>query len=307
MRSVSEHIDAVLSGVSALEPLEVDVLGSVGCVLAQDVSISDEDGEHILLGRGTTIAPRHIALIAAAGLGRVSVHPRPRVVVVTVGSDLANPGTATELRPDINGVALTSAATAAGAMTFRAGPLASDEDIVRSAVEDQLVRADLIVIACGMNADDYDLVVHVLRTLGKVDFTRVAMQPGGAQGFGIVGPDSTPVLVVPGSPVGALLSFDIFVRPLIRRLMGHTKLHYRTVDARLEEAITGSSENTDYIRAAITRHVGVPMVRSIEHDRNHPLAGLGTADALIVLNQGTASIAAGQIVTVIQLDSQVDE
>jgi molybdopterin molybdotransferase len=113
--------------------------------------------------------------------------------------------------------------------------------------------------------------------------------------------------VVPGNPVGALLSFDIFVRPLIRRLMGHTKLHYRTVDARLEEGITGSTENTDYIRAAITRHVGVPMVRSIEHDENHPLAGLGTADALIVLNQGTASIAAGQIVTVIQLDSQVDE
>jgi len=307
MRSVSEHIDAVLSGVSALEPLEVDVLGSVGCVLAQDVSISEEDGEYLLLGHSTTIAPRHIALIAAAGLNRVSVHPRPRVVVVTVGSDLANPGTSTELRPDINGVALTSAATAAGAMTFRAGPLASDETIVRSSIEDQLVRADLIVLACGMNAYDYDLVVKVLRSLGKVEFTRVAMQPGGAQGFGMIGPDSTPVFVVPGSPVGALLSFDIYVRPLIRRLMGHTKLHYRTVDARLEEPITGSSENTDYIRATITRHVGVPMVRSIEHDESHPLAGLGTADALIVLNQGTASISAGQIVTVIQLDSQVDE
>jgi len=97
------------------------------------------------------------------------------------------------------------------------------------------------------------------------------------------------------------------VRPLIRRLMGHTKLHYRTVDARLEEPISGSSENTDYIRAAITRHVGMPMVRSIEHDENHPLAGLGTADSLIVLNQGTASIAAGQIVTVIQLTNQGDE
>lgn len=307
MRSVSEHLDAVLSGVNALEPLEVGVLGSVGCVLAQDVSISDEGGEHILLGRGTTIAPRHIALIAAAGLGRVSVHPKPRVVVVTVGSDLADPGTSDELRPDINGVALTSAATAAGAMTFRVGPLASDEDTIRGAIEDQLVRADLIVLACGMNADDYDLIVAVLRSLGKVEFTRVAMQPGGAQGFGVVGPDSTPVLVVPGSPVGALLSFDIFVRPLIRRLMGHTKLHYRMVDARLEEAISGSNENTDYIRAAITRHVGVPVVRSIEHDEHHPLAGLGTADALIVLNQGTQSIAAGQMVTVIQLDGQGDE
>ena len=307
MHSVSEHLDTVLAGVTALEPLEVGVLGSVGCVLAQDVTISDTDGTHVLLGRGTTISPRHIALIAAAGLGRVFVHPKPRVVVVTVGSDLADPGTSEDLRPDINGVALTSAATAAGAMTFRVGPLASDEAGLRSAIEDQLVRADLIMLACGMNATDYDLVVEVLRSLGKVEFTRVAMQPGGAQGFGVVGPDATPVLVLPGNPVGALLSFDIFVRPLIRRLMGHTKLHYRAVDARLEEPITGSSENTDYIRAAITRHVGMPMVRSIEHDVNHPLAGLGTADSLIVLNQGTASIAAGQIVTVIQLTNQSDE
>jgi len=307
MHSVSEHLDTVLAGVNALEPLEVGVLGSVGCVLAQDVTINDTDGTHVLLGRGTTIAPRHIALIAAAGLGRVFVHPKPRVVVITVGSDLADPGTSEDLRPDINGVALTSAATAAGAMTFRVGPLASDEAGLRSAIEDQLVRADLIMLACGMNATDYDLVVEVLRSLGKVEFTRVAMQPGGAQGFGVVGPDATPVLVLPGNPVGALLSFDIFVRPLIRRLMGHTKLHYRTVDARLEEPISGSSENTDYIRAAITRHVGMPMVRSIEHDENHPLAGLGTADSLIVLNQGTASIAAGQIVTVIQLTNQGDE
>lgn len=307
MRSVPEHIDAVLAGVNALEPLEVGILGSVGCVLAQDVAIADEDGQHVLMSRGTTIAPRHIALIAAAGLGRVSVHPKPRVVVVTVGSDLANPGTSENQRPDINGVALTSAATAAGAMTFRVGPLPSDEDTVRSAVEDQLVRADLIIMACGMNADDYDLVVQVLRSLGKIEFTRVAMQPGGAQGFGIVGPDSTPVFVLPGNPVGALLSFDVFVRPLIRRLMGQTKLHYRTMDARLEEAITGTQENTDYIRAHITRHVGVPMVRSIEQDESHPLEGLGTADALIVLNQGTERIAAGQIVTVLLLDSQVDE
>lgn len=307
MRSVTEHLDIILDSTNSLEPLEVGLLGSVGCVLAQDVSIVDEDTEHVLLSRGTAISPRHIALIAAAGLGRVSVHPRPRVVVMTVGSDLCDPGASDELRPDINGVALTGAAASMGAMTFRVGPLASDENFVSSAIEDQLVRADVIVIACGMNSDDYDLVTKVLGNLGKVDFSRVSMSPGGAQGFGVVGPDSTPVFVLPGNPVGALLSFDIFVRPLIRRMMGHTKLHYRTIDARLESEVQGTLENTDYIRAHVTRHVGVPMVRSIEHDENHPLSGLGTADSLIVLASGTQRIAAGQIVNVIQLDTQVDE
>ncbi len=307
MRSVTEHLDLILSSVQAIEPLEVGLLGSVGCVLAQDVAIEDEAGPHVLLSRGTAITPRHIALIAAAGLGRVSVHPKARVVVMTVGSDLADPGTSTELRPDINGVALTSAATAAGAMTFRAGPLPSDEAALQAAIEDQLVRADVIVLACGMNVADYELATHVLKSLGRVDFTRVAMHPGGAQGFGVVGPDSTPIFVLPGNPVGALLSFDIFVRPLIRRLMGHTKVHYRTIDARLEDEVVGTTEYTDYIRAHFTRHTNVPMVRSVENDSAHPLAGLGTADALIVLNQGTERIAAGQVVSVIQLDVRTDE
>lgn len=307
MRSVTEHLDLILGSVQAIEPLEVGLLGSVGCVLAQDVAIEDESGPHVLLSRGTAITPRHIALIAAAGLGRVSVHPKARVVVMTVGSDLADPGTSTELRPDINGVALTSAATASGAMTFRAGPLPSDEAALQAAIEDQLVRADVIVLACGMNVADYELATHVLKSLGRVDFTRVAMHPGGAQGFGVVGPDSTPIFVLPGNPVGALLSFDVFVRPLIRRLMGHTKVHYRTIDARLEEEVIGTTEYTDYIRAHFTRHTNVPMVRSVENDSAHPLAGLGTADALIVLNQGTERIAAGQVVSVIQLDVRTDE
>ncbi len=303
MRAVGEHMDIILDSVAPLEPLEVGLLGSVGCVLAQDVTTSDEDGVHMLLSRGTAIAPRHIALLAAAGLGRVLVHPRPRVVVMTIGSDLANPGTNPELRPDINGVALTSASTALGAMTFRVGPLASDENEIRSAIEDQLVRADVIVAACGISAADYDLLTTVLRSIGKVDFVRVSMQPGGAQGFGVVGPDSTPVFVLPGNPVGALLSFDIFVRPLIRRLMGHTKLHHRIVEARLKESIDSVPEVTQYIRAHLSSTGGSFAVESVENSEDHPLAGLGTADALIIVPSGTKSHKAGETVNVMQLDS----
>jgi molybdopterin molybdotransferase len=307
MRSVEKHLEAVLENASPLESLEVGLLGSVGCVLAEKVTTDDDGNEHVLLSQGTTIGARHVALLAAANLGRVWVHPKPRVVILTVGSDLADPGTLEDLRPDINGIALTTASTAAGAMTFRVGPLQSDSDLIRSAIEDQLVRADVIITACGMNAGDYDLLTNVIRQLGRIEITRVNMTPGGAQGFGLVGPDSTPIFVLPGNPVGALLSFDIFVRPLIRRLMGHTKLHHRVIEARLETTVDGSGDDARYVRAHVSRSGDVPVVRSVENDNNNPLAGLGTADALIVVPSGSARLNAGDTVKVIQLESLSDE
>jgi molybdopterin molybdotransferase len=307
MRSVEQHLEAVLANASPLESLEVGLLGSVGCVLAEKVTTEDDGDEHVLLSQGTTIGARHVALLAAANLGRVWVHPKPRVVILTVGSDLADPGTLEDLRPDINGIALTTAATAAGAMTFRVGPLQSDSELIRSAIEDQLVRADVIITACGMNAGDYDLLTNVIRQLGRIEITRVSMTPGGAQGFGLVGPDSTPIFVLPGNPVGALLSFDIFVRPLIRRLMGHSKLHHRVIEARLEKTLDGAGDDARYVRAHVSRTGEVPTVSSVEDSSDNPLAGLGTADALIVVPSGTARLNAGDTVRVIQLESLSDE
>ncbi|NBU32490.1 MAG: hypothetical protein EBS36_04905 [Actinobacteria bacterium] len=307
MRSAPEHLETVLSGVSALEPLEVGLLGSVGLVLAQDVAIADEESEYKLLNKGTQIAPRHVALLAAAGLGRVLVHPMPRVVVLTVGADLSDPGSQDGRTPDINGVALTSAATASGAMTFKVGPLPSNEEILRSALEDQLVRADVILTACGMSADDYELLTSVLNSIGRMEFVKVSMQPGGAQGFGSIGPDATPVFVLPGNPVGALLSFDVFVRPLIRAMMGQTSLHHRVIEATLETEIRSSLADTHYIRAQVVTSGGTAKVRSLEADESHPLAGLGTADALIIVPSGIEQVGAGEKVAVMLLDPQANQ
>lgn len=306
MRSVAEHLDAILSNAQASRSLEVNLLGSVGCVLAQDVTVEDDDGSlEILLGKGTIIAARHIALISAAGLSRVWVHPQPRVVVLTVGDELGEPGEEGK-KPDINGLALTAAATAAGAMTFRVGPLPSNPELVASAIEDQLVRSDILIAACGMSAPDYQMLTGVLRDLGNLDFVRIAMQPGSAQGFGSIGPDATPVFVVPGNPVGALLSFDIFIRPLIRRLMGNITLHHRTIEATLESDVSSNENETTYIRAQLSTRKGELSVKSLEGAHTHPLEGLGTADAIIVVAPGTQNLAKGSRATVIRLDNDGD-
>ena len=87
MRSVEQHLEAVLADVLPLESLEVGLLGAVGCVLAEQVTTDDDGKEHVLLPQGTAIGARHVALLAAANLGRIWVHPKPRVVILTVGSD----------------------------------------------------------------------------------------------------------------------------------------------------------------------------------------------------------------------------
>lgn len=305
MRSVAEHIDLVLAESVASTPLEVSLLGTVGCVLAQDVTVDDDDVREVLLARGTLIAPRHVALMAAAGMAQALVHPKPRVVIVTVGDDLGEPGEG-DLRPDVNGLSLTAAAAASGAMAYRVGPLASDDDVVRSSIEDQLVRADIIVAACGMSARDYDLLTSVLTDLGAVDFVRVAMQPGSAQGFGHIGPDRTPIFVLPANPVGTLLSFDLFVRPLIRKLAGRVAIHHRTMQLPTATALTSQVGETRYVRAVVEARSGALTVVSQETEGEHPLAGLGTSDALIVLGPDVSSVPAGHVVTVMRTDGEVD-
>ena len=93
MRTTAQHLETVLANVLPLESLEVGLLGSVDCVLAQEVTTLDGDTEHVLIAKGTVIGARHIALLAGENLGQIWVHPKPRVVIVTVGSDLADPGT----------------------------------------------------------------------------------------------------------------------------------------------------------------------------------------------------------------------
>ena len=307
MHSVAQHLETVLVNAIPLESLEVGLLGSVGCVVAQQVTTAEGASEQVLIPQGTVIGARHIALLAGENLGRIWVHPKPRVVIVTVGSDLADPGTLEDLHPDINGIALSAASTAAGAMTFRVGPLQSDPDLIRSTIEDQLVRADVIITACGMNAGDYDMLTSVLRELGRVEISRVNMTPGGAQGYGVIGPDSTPIFVLPGNPIAALLSFDIFVRPLLRRLMGHSKIHHQIIEARLENTVEGAGDDARYVRAHTSRSGGMNVVRSVENTSDHPLAGLGTADSLIIIPAQITRMNAGETVKVMQIEALGDE
>ncbi|MFF8095662.1 gephyrin-like molybdotransferase Glp [Streptomyces sp. NPDC016675] len=260
------------------------------------------------LEAGTILGPPQIALLAAIGRGRVRVRPRPRVVVLSTGSELVQPDE--ELAAgqiyDSNSFALTAAARDAGAIAYRVGAVADDAETLRSTIEDQLVRADLMVTTGGVSVGAYDVVKEALAHVADedepgsgVDFRKLAMQPGKPQGFGSVGPDHTPLLALPGNPVSSYVSFELFVRPAIRTLMGLPDVHRPTTTASLtaDEALSSPKGRRQFLRGTFADGAVTPVGGA----GSHLVAALAHADALIVVPEDTETVEPGAEVEVVLL------
>ncbi|MCF6522305.1 gephyrin-like molybdotransferase Glp [Streptomyces sp. JJ36] len=274
---------------------------------------SDVEAGTVALRAGTVLGPPQIGLLAAIGRGSVTVRPRPRVVVLSTGSELVPPGE--RLGPgrihDSNSFVLTAAARAAGALAYRVGAVTDDADTLRSTIEDQLIRADILVTSGGVSVGAYDVVKETLSSLeegaGRVEFRRLRMQPGKPQGFGLVGPDRTPLLALPGNPVSAYVSFELFVRPAIRTLMGVQPVRRTPVPARLEgtEPLRSPAGKRQFLRGAYEPPAPggkTGAVRAVGGAGSHLIAALAQADALIVVPEETEELAPGAEVEVLPLD-----
>jgi molybdopterin molybdotransferase len=258
-----------------------------------------EQGQAVL-PEGALIGAREVALLAAVGQARVTVRPRPRVVVLSTGTELIEPGAPMTpgLVPDSNGYMLTAAAQDAGAMAYRAGPVRDEQRALMDTLEDQLVRADLIVTTGGVTAGTYDTMKAVLARLGSVQFSRVAMSPGMAQGHGYLGPDNVPIFTLPGNPSSAFVAFEVFVRPVIRRMLGYQQVFRPLIPARLTHPVRGEPGARTYLRGHLH---GASDERLITPIGESGLLGLRIADSLIVLPEATGEVAAGAIVSVMPL------
>ncbi|MCX3060261.1 molybdotransferase-like divisome protein Glp [Streptomyces beihaiensis] len=269
------------------------------------------------LSTGTVLGPPQIALLAAIGRGTVRVRPRPRVVVVSTGSELVQPGEALGQGQiyDSNSFALAAAARDAGALAYRVGAVSDDAETLRSTIEDQLIRADLIVTTGGVSVGAYDVVKEALSGIGDpdeesglgagggVEFRKLAMQPGKPQGFGSVGPDHTPLLALPGNPVSSYVSFELFVRPAIRTLMGLAgdAVHRPTTRAvlRSDKALTSPAGRRQFLRGAYD--AGAGAIDPVGGSGSHLIAALAQADALIVVPEAVTSVEPGTEVDVVLL------
>lgn len=262
----------------------------------------------LLLTEGTRIDERTIGLLAGIGIDKVMVRPRPRVVVVSTGSELIEPGTELESSHQIydsNSWMLSAAAKAAGAQVFHVGLVPDDPEVVQQTISDQLVRADLLITSGGVSEGDHDIIKQVLPEMGLVDFARIAMQPGKPQGFGLVGEDEIPVFMLPGNPVSSFVSFETFVRPAIRKLMGVQPYVRQPVRAIASTVLRSKPGRAQFHRG----HLKVDMsgrrtVEQIGGSGSYLLGALQRANCLILMEKDVEMIAAGQTVMVWPLDEE---
>lgn len=264
-------------------------------------------GEDVAAGQrvfrdGDQLDPRSIGLLAAIGKDKVLVRPRPRVAVIATGSELVPPGQPLPSEYQIydsNSYLLAAAARAAGAQVFRVGLVSDDPDRVRELIADQLVRADLILTSGGVSQGDYDVVKAVMPALGATEFVQVAMQPGKPQGFGLIGEDRVPMIMLPGNPVSAFVSFEAFARPVIRKLMGVTPYARPVVRARATHAMSSTMSRRQLARGIVTHDDdGNRLVALAGGHGSHLVGDLARANALVVLPEETDLVAAGDQVEV---------
>ncbi|MFW3170569.1 gephyrin-like molybdotransferase Glp [Geodermatophilus sp. CPCC 206100] len=252
---------------------------------------------------GTPIGPAQISLLAAVGRDRVQVRPRPRVAVLSAGSELVDISTAPGPGQvvDVNSYALAAAARDAGAEAYRWGILPADRRRLGEVIESQLLRSDLVLVS-GTLAGEADQVREVLTELGQMDFTQVTMHPGPAQAFGRLGRDSVPVICVPGEPVAALVAFEVFVRPAIRMMLGKRQLFRRTVQAIAAERLLSPLGYRQYLHGQVMRHPdGGYVVEPLGDGDEAMLARMARANCLIVVDEDVTEVAPGGLVTVMPL------
>jgi molybdopterin molybdotransferase len=302
------------AGADAVVPVEwtdggtSQVLSRRAPAAGQYVRRSGEDvrsGETVIQV-GARLSPRHIALLAAVGRDRVLVKPRPLVLVMPTGSELVPPGKA--LGPgqihDSNGYGLIAAARELGVDAEHGGVIDDDPESVTRMLAEAALRADLVITTGGVSAGAYDTVKEVLRELGTVRFDKVAMQPGMPQGFGTIGEAGTPIFTLPGNPVSALVSFEVFVRPALLWLAGESAPRdYRTASA--ATGWTSPAGKRQFVRARLEdRGFGDLQVRPVGGQGSHLVADLAEATCLAVVPEEVTEVSTGDRLECLMLDQR---
>ena len=257
-----------------------------------------------VLPRGSRVSARQIALLAGIGRYRVKVMPAPRVVIVSIGDELVEPGQPRDPGDvfDANGHALASAVTDAGGRAFRVAAVPDELSALAETIEDQLVRADLVITTGGLSAGQGDTVKEVLAPLGSVRFDAVAMVPGRQLGLGTV--EETPIFCLPGDPVTAQIAFETFVRPVLRQIAGRRNLHRSSLPASISTGWHSPPGKREFVPVRLT---GSPSRGYTAVPTSPPgatrLLGLARANAIAVVPETTHTVVAGETLHCLLLDA----
>ncbi len=295
------------AGADAIVPIE-------NCQVVGDqvrIAAGSPEGKHIrpsgedarvgqpLVRAGRRLGAPEMGLLATAGVSHPLVHPRPRVVVLSTGDELIPPTQSPEFGQvrDSNAYLLFGALREAGAAPVLAGIVRDDVDAFKEMVFNHLVQADAFVSSGGVSVGERDVVKAAFFRRGDVDFFRVAMQPGMPQGFGHV--EGKPYFGLPGNPVSVFVSFEVFIRPALLKMMGRRQLLRPEVRARLTEEIAGPKGKTQFARVLVRAEEDGSYSATPTGGRGSNLiATVSRANGLAIVPAGVERAAAGEEVTV---------
>ena len=298
---VDEFLSSLLVLCRPLEPFDMPLLDAHGATLAADVFA----GERLVLKEGSRIRSTQIGLAASIGRDHLLTRPHPRVVVLSAGPDLVEPGQALgeDEEYETNSWLLTTAVRETGAVAYRVHTIPDDEDALKDVIEDQLVRADLIIISGERNDDSFDLITRTLTGIGEITTIDLAIESSGRHNYGTIGPDKVPVVTLPGDPIAAYISFELFVRPMIRTMLGAATIHRPSVKAKLEKPLTSPDGQRSYVRGILSEDGKsiIPLGKGDSSAQDEQTT-LSDANAFISVPESLTSLETGAEVTVVVLE-----
>jgi molybdopterin molybdotransferase len=260
----------------------------------------------VLVAAGRRIGPPEMGLLANAGHPQPIVHPRPRVIVLSTGDELIPPTEHPEFGQvrDSNAYTIFGALRDAGALPMLAGIVPDDVEALKEVVFSRLIQADAFISSGGVSVGERDVVKAAFFRRGDVEFYRVAMQPGMPQGFGHI--EGKPYWGLPGNPVSVFVSFELFVRPALMKMMGRTQLARPEITATLTEDVEGPKGKMQYARVAVRRGPEGWTATPTGARGSNLISTVSRANGLAMVPPGTEVAPAGAPVRVMLFRSSDD-
>jgi molybdopterin molybdotransferase len=256
-------------------------------------------GQTVLL-RGTEIGPWEIGVLATLGWTDVPVIRRPRVAILGTGDEVVD--VHEPLRPgkirNSNSYLLEAAVRKAGAEPQRLGVARDTVESLREKFS-QAIQCDLIITSGGVSVGEFDLVKNIMTEQGEIHFWRINMRPGKPVAFGHIG--TIPLLGLPGNPVSAAVTFELFGRPVIRKMLGHAHLLHPQADVVVEDGVSERVMRRHYVRAHVERRDGRLIAHTTGNQGSNIMTSLLNANALLIVPEGGTVIPPGGTAKAIML------
>jgi molybdopterin molybdotransferase len=303
----------VPAGVDAVQKIEVIKVAGDGWIEVQEPTkpgqfitprgIEARAGD-VMVKAGKRITPAVAAVLASFGYAQVTVSRRPRVALLSTGTELVEveqePGPS-QIR-NSNTYSLAGYTEAAGAEVITSGIVRDDFDATRDAIAEGLAKADVVMLSGGVSMGDYDLVKPALLELGAEIFVeKVAMHPGKPTVFAKIG--DKVIFGLPGNPVSVAVSFHLFARPALLKMQGASELHLPRIQAYATRQVKGAPPRRSHQPGRLTIRQGRAEVEPLKWSGSSDLVAFMNADCLIVVPEDRASVSEGDLVEIILLQT----